>query len=260
MSNKCVVRGIMYRYIEFVYTRSHRVCARRCLAARSSSAVRDAPIPHAMGGKRPSAAKARTPTRETATRRLGVTSPPGKTPPPLTTTTHGTRSTPATSRPRRDDSEAVPSNRDAGRRGTGDDARGRSDARVDRAGQSPGVREDSDPRDIDDSTSDSTRAAGRGDVDVNDVETARGGDGTRPRATRPVKKGPLEIDTIETLTEPERRRIMSRWHARNRSLQQRVADLSHQFPTSNIICFFTKPFHALRKRGKWCVSSRSECV
>ena len=205
-----------------------------------------------MGGKRASAAKTRTPARETATRRLGVTSPPRKAPP---TTTLPPPPTTTTSRPRRDDSDAAPSTRDAG-----DEARGRSDARADRAGQSPGLPEDRDVRDVDDSTSESTRDTGRENVDANDVDTARGGDGTRPRATRPVKKGPLDIDTIARLTEPEKRRVLSRWHARNRSLQQRVHDLSHQFPTSNIICRFTKPFHSLRKRGKWCVSSRPECV
>jgi hypothetical protein len=70
---------------------------------------------------------------------------------------------------------------------------------------------------------------------------------------RPMKAPPLLPSQVERLSDPEARLILGRWNARLRGLKRRAKDLAHQFPTSNVLVMFSKPFQTKRRRGQWYV-------
>jgi hypothetical protein len=69
----------------------------------------------------------------------------------------------------------------------------------------------------------------------------------------PRKAPPLRAEDILGMNTAERRRVLSRWNSRLRALKNRARDLSHQFPTSNVMVFLSKPFATERRHGWWCV-------
>ena len=71
----------------------------------------------------------------------------------------------------------------------------------------------------------------------------------------PRKAPPLRAEDILGMNTAERRRVLSRWNSRLRALKNRARDISHQFPTSNVMVFLSKPFATERRHGWWCVSN-----
>jgi hypothetical protein len=104
---------------------------------------------------------------------------------------------------------------------------------------SAGHTDDEDHENVDEENDD-------GDDDDDEDEE----DDERPRLP-PMKAPPLLPSQIERLSDPEARLILGRWNARLRGLKRRANDLAHQFPTSNVLVMFSKPFQTKRRRGKW---------
>jgi hypothetical protein len=70
------------------------------------------------------------------------------------------------------------------------------------------------------------------------------------------KAPPLTAEMIAELDAVETRRVLARWSARMRSVKRRVEDCARQFPTSNLVLVFTKPFRSVENQYKWCVERR----
>jgi hypothetical protein len=68
----------------------------------------------------------------------------------------------------------------------------------------------------------------------------------------PAKAPPITADQIELLDVAQRKKVLARWNARVRGLKSRAADIAHQFPTSSMVLYCSKPLR-LERKGTWCV-------